>query len=108
MIFLLVITNLIAIGYVERYCEVNQQQRDNAMLYEYLLKLTNEAGGDLNKLKNLYPGLVTKENKVIIHKSAVFRNPHYTNNYRKTGIKFSGFEFVIANNKIISSGFYQP
>lgn len=110
VISLLIITNLVTIGYVERYCEVNQQQRTNVLLHDYLLQLTNEVSGEITKLRNIYPNVISKENKLFISKHSVFRNPHFRKLHSNIDDKhFHGFEFITNNQgKIISSGFYQP
>ncbi len=99
VISLLIITNL-----------VNQQQRTNVLLHDYLLQLTNEVSGEITKLRNIYPNVISKENKLFISKHSVFRNPHFRKLHSNIDDKhFHGFEFITNNQgKIISSGFYQP
>lgn len=59
-ISILLITNLVSIGYIERYCEVIQQQKNKLLLSEYLLKLNNEINGSIETLKKHIPIMLLK------------------------------------------------
>lgn len=110
VISLLLVTNLIAIGYAERYCEINQHHRNKAMLSEYLLKLTNEISGDIDTLKKIYPNITIKNNIIIISKNSILRNSKFIEQYKPINIQnFYGFEFKTnKNGKIVYSGFHNP
>lgn len=109
VILILLITNLIAIGYVERYCEINQDHRNKALLNEYLLSLRNEIRGSFDKLKKIYPTITIENNLIIINKNSILRNSHFKDGYKIDSLKnFYGFEFKInKKGKIVASGFHK-